>query len=410
MLTPTIYEQKVSKIKFTDLTVAKLKPGVYVDEVTRGFGVRIGKTRRTWFVTRGKQREHVTIGRYPTISLADARKQARKLLAGEPEFNSGITFDDALSDFKDIHCSQKRLRTQRDYLRMFTKHYAPELTGKRLSAITHSSIAAITDRLIDTPSERSHALAVGRTFFRFCVGRRYIPTSPLEGIRLPKTTPRARLLTDEEVKLIWKACEQSAVPRVQQYPAPSKSAASTLPATFCTIVKLLILTGQRRNEIASLKSSWIKENRIVLPASVTKNGREHSFPIGSLVSDLLNSVHKESSGTTITPNVKKNSSHLYFPARGSDIKHFNGWSKAKAALDRRLGGTVAPFTLHDIRRFYASTMARLGVRQEVTERLLNHRSGIISGIAAIYTLHDFLPEMRAAVDQYQLYLERILKD
>jgi integrase len=242
-------------------------------------------------------------------------------------------------------------------------------------------VADITDRLIGTPSERSHALAVGRTFFRFCVRRRYITASPLEGIQLPKSTPRARLLTDEEVKCIWQLTDE--------------------PSHFNTIVRLLLLTGQRRNEIASLKTEYIKDDICTLPATLTKNNRQHSFPISSLAISILKSrVHSASS---------KDETYL-FPARGKSNACFNGWSKAKAALDRRLGGTVAPWTLHDIRRFYASTMARLGVTQEVTERLLNHRSGIISGIAAAYTLHDFLPEMRLTVDLYQNHLKKLLED
>lgn len=97
----------------------------------------------------------------PATPLADARRQARRLLAGEPESTSGITFDDALYDFQTLHCSQKRARTRHDYLRIISKHYAPELTGKRLSAITHRAVADITDRLIGTPSERSHCFGGG---------------------------------------------------------------------------------------------------------------------------------------------------------------------------------------------------------------------------------------------------------
>ena len=87
---------------------------------------------------------------------------------------------------------------------------------------------------------------------------------------------------------------------------------------------------------------------------------------------------------------------------------FNGWSKSKGALDRRLGGAVRAMDAPRPSAIFASTMARLGVKQEVTERLLNHRSGIISGIAAVYTLHDFLPEMRQAVDSYDRHIQKLL--
>ena len=236
----------MSQIRFTDIAVSKLKEGVYFDETTRSFGIRVGKTRRTWFVLRGRQRERICFGHYPALPLADARRRARRLLAGEPESTASVTFDDALYDFQTLHCSQRRARTQRDYLRILNVHYAPALTGKRLSAITHKMVADITDQLIDTPSERSHALAVGRTFFRFCARRRYIPSSPLEGVQLPKSTARVRLLSDQEIKHIWWATEEKTL--------------------FNTIVRLLILTGQRRNEIASLKAEYIKDDICTLPA------------------------------------------------------------------------------------------------------------------------------------------------
>lgn len=366
----------MSQIRFTDIAVSKLKEGVYFDETTASFGIRVGKTRRTWFVLRGRQRERICFGHYPALPLAVARKQARRLLAGEPEDTTRITFEEALEDFQTLHCSQKRTRTQRDYLRILSKHYAPELTGKRLSAITHRTVAEITDRLIDTPSERSHAIAVGRTFFRFCVRRRYIAHSPLEGMQLPKSTPRARLLTDDEIRSIWTACDHV------EDRAPNAAFScigdhvSRLPGAFSTIVKLLILTGQRRNEIASLEASWIKDDRIEFPAHICKNNRSHVIPLGSPTSELLKSSSRQDG--------------LLFSARGRSDAPFSGWSKGKAALDRRLGETVGKWNLHLLRHYFASTMARIGVKQEATERLLNHRSGIISGIAAVYQHHDFL--------------------
>jgi hypothetical protein len=87
---------------------------------------------------------------------------------------------------------------------------------------------------------------------------------------------------------------------------------------------------------------------------------------------------------------------------------FNGWSKSKTALDRRLGKAVEPWTLHDIRRYYSSTMARLGVRLEVTERLLNHVSGTQSGVAGIYNRHTYLAEMREAVDTYERHIQQLV--
>ena len=216
-------------------------------------------------------------------------------------------------------------------------------------------------RLLDTmtPRVRNQALLTYKTFFKWCLRRDYLDRSPVERLQLANVSPRTRLLTDEEIRLIYRAVRHD---------------------DYGDILSLLLFTGQRRNEIASLRSEYIKDGICTLPASVTKNKREHSFPLSAFTISLL----------------PKRSSFL-FPAPRNKSGYFNAWSHGKKALDRGLGGTVAPWTLHDLRRYYASTMARLGVKQEVTERLLNHRSGIISGIAAVYTLHYFMPEMKQAI-------------
>jgi integrase len=125
-------------------------------------------------------------------------------------------------------------------------------------SITHRQISEVTDDLIDKPSECSHAIAVGRTFFKFCVRRHYIFVNPMEGMQLPKHTPRDRALTDAEIKAIWNATGDSKI--------------------FSNIIRLLILTGQRRGEIAQLRTSWIRDYEITIPKELTKNGREHTFP------------------------------------------------------------------------------------------------------------------------------------
>jgi len=95
-----------------------------------------------------------------------------------------------------------------------------------------------------------------------------------------------------------------------------------------------------------------------------------------------------------------------FPARGRDTP-FNGWSKAKAALDKLAG--VADWTLHDLRRTFATNMAQLGTPPHVVEKLLNHRTGTISGVAAIYNRYQFMDEMRQAIEKYDHHLAKLLQ-
>src|ERR1700694_5478554 len=94
-------EQKMPKLHMTDVVVTRLKfSGTYYDETTPAFGLRVGKNRKTWFVVRGKERLRTTIGRYPTISLADARKAAKKLLTEAPVKTDRTTFLEAYDLFK----------------------------------------------------------------------------------------------------------------------------------------------------------------------------------------------------------------------------------------------------------------------------------------------------------------------
>jgi hypothetical protein len=199
-------EQKtMPKTHLTDVVVSRLKtPGTYFDESTPAFAIRVGKNRKTWFVIRGRERERTNIGQYPAVSLADARKEAKKLLTEQPAKHSKMTFAAAYEQFKEA-IKAKKPRTQRDYKRVIDKYLSPKLGKKKLSALEYEDFTAITDPL--APSEKSHTLAVARTFLRWCVKppRRYIPHSPLEGVLIVPGKARKRILKPDELKKVWDA-------------------------------------------------------------------------------------------------------------------------------------------------------------------------------------------------------------
>lgn len=350
--------------RLTDVFINSIKPpptgrAVYKD-ASSPLQLRVmAGGAKTFFTVVGNGRRH-TIGRWGEVSLAQAREVARRVRA-EKTLGRYASRSVPLKDAKEEYLSRLTVRpnTRRSYA-----HYLGLLNTTETRAII---------RLLDTmtPRVRNQALLTYKTFFRWCLRRDYIERSPVEQLQLASVSPRSRLLTDEEIRLICSALGYD---------------------NFGTILRLLLCTGQRRNEIASLRDEYIKDGICTLPASVTKNKRQHSFPLSALALSLL----PEKRG-------------FLFPGK-SRSGYFNSWSYGKRALDRRLGGTVAPWTIHDLRRYYASAMARFGVKQEVTERLLNHRSGIISGIAAVYTVHDFVPEMRQAVDLYQGHLLALFKN
>ncbi len=297
----------------------------------------------------------------------------------KPKEGAAIAFLFAYDEFKRLHVGLKKERTQKDYIRMMELYYLPEFRHRSLESITPRQLSKMLDEINDRPGEQWHAIAVGRTFFQFCVRRHHIPASPMNGMQLVKNRPRDRVLSDTELKAIWNATADG--------------------KTFSNIVRLLILTGQRRGEISSLQKSWIGENEITLPKEITKNGREHRFPIGSMATSVL----------SYAISASEKGEAFVFPARGRTNVSFNGWNKSKAALDKTLGAEFAPWVLHDARRSYATIHARLGTPIHVIERLLNHTSGQISGVAAIYNRHTYFDEMRLAVDHFEhWFVEHVL--
>jgi integrase len=201
------------KLHMTDIVVSRLKDrGTYYDQTTAAFGLRVGKNRKTWFVIRGRERLRTNIGQYPAVSLADARKEARRLLTEAPVKGDRLTFNAAYELFKEA-IKSKKPRTQYDYKRVLEKHLRPQLGSKKLSDIEYEDITRITDGL--ARFEKRNTLAVGRTFFRWCLRppRRYIKHSPLEGVELPKPRKRKRILSDDELKAVWLAAQRQGYPQ-----------------------------------------------------------------------------------------------------------------------------------------------------------------------------------------------------
>lgn len=360
----------------TDLAIRALKPPVkgnvvLWDKTVIGLGVRCSQGgTKSFFLMYGTERSRYQIGRVGIITLAEARDLARKFLAqrtlGKRE-NPTLKFEDAQAIFLESQAERIRPSTMRDYKRLLETHFKPKLKGKALTEIQTHHLTAIIDKLLPTKAECNYAFAVIRRFFRWAVSRRYLTHSPLEGIGRPtKTETRERVLSLPEIAEVWHKSGN---------------------AHFARIIKLCIITAQRRGEIAAITQEWIdKENRtITFPASITKNRRTHTFPYPPIADPLL-----EGTG-------------LLFPARGKETP-FNGWSKSKAALDMRLTN-VAPWTIHDLRRSTATHIAQF-TPPHIVERILNHTQ---QGTAPIYNRHAYIEEMRFVMNEWQARLDQTLK-
>ncbi len=354
-------------IRFTDLAVQSLKPGLYFDDRTPAFGIRVGTNRKTWLVVKGENRTKVRLGHYPSLSLADARKKALVTLGSPMASKVSMTFPEALEVFLSLD-------RWRDSSRRVLKSSLGHFTWKRtLDKISHEDVASALDA-IEGSSARAHALKDIRTFFNWCVPR-YLPSSPCMGLKMETQPSRDRVLASDELKAVWKAAA------LMGYP-------------FGTIVQLLILTGQRKMEIGLLRREYIHDGYAVLPAITTKNGREHAFPIGKLAGDLVKDIGVDAG--------------FLFLATGSKTEPYNGYTFHLKQLQN--ASNTSGWTLHDLRRTFATNLASHGIPIHVTEKLLNHISGSLAGVAGIYNRHSYFEEMKAAAEGWEERLQAIVRD
>lgn len=221
--------------------------------------------------------------------------------------------------------------------------------------------------LADRPSEQLHFCRAVKAFFNWLVRRDYIQASPVNALTAPQgEKTRDRVLAPWELELIW----QKAV------------------GSYGAIIRLCILLGTRKSETTAIQSEWIQEETLVIPASVTKNRTEHILPLTMRAKRLAERYAKMPK-----PN-------------------WNSWNKDKKNTEWQDSiHKVTDWTIHDLRRTFATVHAQIGTPPHIIERLLNHKSGVVSGVSAIYNRYHYLPQMREALDAYERYLEpRIFKD
>jgi integrase len=381
------------RMHLTDISIRALKAPEsgqrdYWDDSIKGFGVRVSQGGRKTFILL-LNRNRRAIGKFPQLSLAQARAEAKKLLA-QIELGrtfTSITFAEALEHYLEQHVRKNnKASSAYEAERVLRRHY--DFGSRILDSIRAPEIMRIIDAL--PPIAANHAFTHARAFFRWCVRRRYLDRHPLEGLPLPnKPASRDRVLTDDELRVIWHAA--------QQFPFP-----------FGHIVSLLILTGQRVGETSALRWDYIDldQRLITLPGPVVKNNTTHTFPIGDAAAGLIASLPR--------------TGEFLFPSR-ADGKGFDGHNKAKSRFEKscnaawqRLngdaGGAMQHWTLHDLRRTFSTIHARIGTPPHVTEALLNHKIGTRSPIQRIYDRHTYIPEMRTAIGNYEKYLTTLLKN
>lgn len=366
------------KTRLTDMAVKKLiTPDVgqvtYWDETTPGFGLRCSSKSKSFVVMFGAKRRLKTLGRYPSLSLSDARRVARLFLS-EASFGkyqeTKISYEIAASRY--ITDCESRLRpiTVREYRR----HLAFFNFKQNLNDIERSDVYQKLDELKGTPTNQNYAFTALKAFFNWGVRNQYISLNPIAVDKKPaRLKSRERVLNDVELTIVY-------------------SHVRNHRSLFNDMVALLILTGQRRTEISHMQWNEIDEGCFMLNADRTKNHRSHKLPLPPTALEIIQT--RPSMGP-------------YVFAGKDPTKPFNGFRRTKEALDQAVA--VEHFTLHDLRRTLSSNMARLGIPIHVTEKILNHQSGSFGGIAGIYNRHNYHAEMKDALNQYDEYLENLIK-
>jgi hypothetical protein len=245
---------KLTDIRIRSLPSPKNGQKTYWDALP-GFGVRVSQGgTKTFVLVCGQDRQRITIGRFPVLSLSDARGEAKRILAERTLGKTRPTkvhWDDAVERYLDAcRAKNNRPRTIADYKRLLARHFP--FKRHPLAEITYEDIERKLGR-IKAPSERNHALVAVKIFLGWCQKppRRYIPTNPCEGMAPTKRPHRKKVLTQDELRAVL-------------------SSALNGTGTLCRIVALLVLTLQRRGEIGQLRWSWISKSAqaITLPGTV----------------------------------------------------------------------------------------------------------------------------------------------
>jgi integrase len=236
----------------------------------------------------------------------------------------------------------------------------------------------------ESRGRRTHAAL--SVFFRWLQAKRRVLRNPCRDVSHPGAPPpRERLLTNDEIGWFWRACDSEPL--------------------YAPLLRLLLLQGQRLNEVAAMRRSELSDDWTTwtIPSTRTKNHREHIVPLAPLARELLASI--------------KTSSDLIFTTTGATP--LSGWNRLKRRLDRAMlelaheergaKATLAAWRLHDLRRTFVSGCGDLGIRGEVIEMCVNHVSGTRGGVAGIYNKAKLLPERWEAFERWAIHVAGVVE-
>jgi integrase len=416
--------------KLTDLAAERIKPPAvgrieYFDAAFPGLALRVtARGHKSWslFYRTGGRLRRFTLGALPAFKPAAARREAARILekvasgedpAAEKKAQRCVrpaeqdTFGSVVHDYLEHAKKRQRPGTYKETKRVFESDDLEKWQRRPLASISRRDVNEVIDAItVRAEIQANRTLAKLRTFFSWAVKRERIKVSPVEGMEPPNAEEeRDRVLSDDEIRWFWTACDASGWP-------------------FGPVAKLLLLTAQRRDEVASME--WVeldfKESLWLIPAEKAKNKNGHLVPLSDAALEILQTLPRNGGGLIFTTTGKTPVSGFSRAKRRLD-KEMTKASRALLRLPeqndehRRITGIpgnkplpveIPPWILHDLRRTATTGMARLKVVPHVCDKVLNHLTGKIRGIASVYNKFEYLDERRAALQAWGNYLRSLL--
>jgi integrase len=372
--------------------VARIKPPPkgQIDHFDKGFpglALRVsyggGKSWVFFYRIAGKLRR-MTLGTYPALSLAEARDAWR-----EARQDAQVGRDPVLrkrekpaQDFEMVarewlRRDQAKNKSKGEVLRVLERELIPAWGHRAVADLGRRDILDLIDAIADrgAPTMARRVQAYIHRFFTWAVGRGIIDSNPATALPKPGSeSKRDRVLTDDELMAVWRAAEELGWP-------------------FGTVVRLLILTGARREEVGQLQWSELSNTTVTLKGARTKNGEPHNIPLSAPAISLLETVpHVAESQFVFTTNSRT---------------PISGWSRAKTELDEL--AKIEQWRVHDLRRTVATGLQKLGSGLQVIEAVLGHTSGSGAGIVGVYQRHSFDAEKRAALEAWGAHVMALVE-
>lgn len=374
----------------SDKTILALKPKPrryeVFDALCPGLGLRVSEHGRKTFSVKyyyGTKQRRLRLGHYPIVSLPKAREKAMDALRqvgdgidpASRRRQPGMFVEAICADFIRQY-AKPRNRNWRETERVLNREFVSIHGQRDIRQIKRADILEIMDGAVERGAgyQANRILATVRKLFNWCLERGIIEASPIGGLKAPtKEVSRDRVLDDDEIVRVLKAC------RNDEYP-------------FRQFVPLLLATAQRRGELANMRWSEVNlEARTwVIPAERSKNGKPHVVPLSDYALELLSEAPRF-----------LDCDYVFTTTRRSAV---SGFSKALRRIHER--SETADWHMHDLRRTAASGMARAKVPPYVVEKVLNHISGTISGVAAVYNRYAYDEEKKEALDKWGDVLEQ----